>query len=336
MKSASLALWLSLSVSAASFACGSSQKPPPDPDPSTKPAPSPASMPEVVAGKSARDAKRLDEARSDFAAALTKKPDDVEANYYLALTYDDLGEKKDAETYYKKTLELNPAAAEAATNLSALYLDQNRIDEAIAVCTAAIARSPQYDLLHFNLARARSSKPRGDGATPEFQAAIKITPDNPDFHLTYAIWLAASAKGDATQMTSSIGEANSALALAKEDADLLLRIGAFFAKVKDPDDCVKALDRSIARSDAAPARIIRGRCKFGKKDNDGAEKDLRAAIASDASSGDAYYWLGFVLHAGKRDDEAIGAFQNCQRIDPSGPLGKAATARIADIKSAKH
>jgi TolA-binding protein len=61
-----------------------------------------------------------------------------------------------------------------------------------------------------------------------------------------------------------------------------------------------------------------------------AEADLRAAIAADANSARAYFWLGVLLHGKGSDDDAIKAFQKCQSLD-NGDLGKKAADRISQI-----
>ena len=335
-KTARLALLLAAPVVSLSVACGAPPKPAVDPDLSVAPAPATdGSMTEVASGKAALTAKKYEDARSYFAAALTKKPSDLEANYYLALTYEQLGSPKDAETYYKKTLELKPDDAGAAENLSAIYLDQDRVDEAVALCTSAVAKSPKEDKLHFCLARGHAAKHDVTSATDEFKKTIALSPDNADFHFSYASWLAILSQQDATKVAAATGEAKQALSLAKEDSDLLLRIGQLFVKLKDATDCIGALDRAIARGESAEARTTRGMCKMSSKDPLGAEQDFRAAITADAKFVKAYFWLGNLLHSLKRDDEAIAALQSCQKLDPDG-AGKAADKLIAAIKAGGH
>src|SRR5262245_8883979 len=73
---------------------------------------------------------KFDEAKKHLEAALAEKPNDDQANFFMGVTMENLGDKKAAEASYKKALEANPALVDAALNLTAIYLDQDppRVD----------------------------------------------------------------------------------------------------------------------------------------------------------------------------------------------------------------
>ena len=57
------------------------------------------------------------------------------------------------------------------------------------------------------------------------------------------------------------------------------------------------------------AYLKRGVAFYARKQYESAEKDLRTAIAMDADQMDAYYYLGMVLKAAMKYDEAIQSFE---------------------------
>ena len=66
-----------------------------------------------------------------------------EAEYYLGVTLEKLGDKPGAEAAYKEALGLDAGFAEAAANLSAIYLDDPaRPDLAIKILKAATDKTP--------------------------------------------------------------------------------------------------------------------------------------------------------------------------------------------------
>jgi tetratricopeptide (TPR) repeat protein len=306
----------------------------------TKPAPvAGKSSPEVDAGKKLLQEKRYEDARATFASAVEKYPADPEAAYYLAETYAQLGDNKSAETYFKKTLELVPGHADATSNLSAIYLDEGRTDEAIAILQTALKSHPDVDLLHLNLARGlgqskdKSGPPRdADGATREFQAAIKLSPSNADFHVAYGSFLGAvQGKTDA-----AMAELSTAQTLAKDDPDILAEIGATYRLIKDFKDCTDMYGKAIAVADTAANRTGRALCEYAAKNGADAETDLRAAINTDANNAVAYYWLGNVLAAKGDLKGALKAFQDCQRVDPNGRYAKPAGDKAQAVQSKIH
>ncbi len=66
-----------------------------------------------------------------FSHAIQAKPRFMEATFNLALTYDEMGDKEQAEKYYKKALQIKPNLVRAYVKLAELYTATGRKDEAI-------------------------------------------------------------------------------------------------------------------------------------------------------------------------------------------------------------
>ena len=104
-------------------------------------------------------------ARAAFEAAIKKNPKQADAHYYLGLVMDKTGDRPAAEKSYKTALELQPDLQEAAENLTAIYVEGQKFDEAIAVAKKALARNAKNAEMQLNLAVALSGKGDVDGAS---------------------------------------------------------------------------------------------------------------------------------------------------------------------------
>jgi tetratricopeptide (TPR) repeat protein len=74
-------------------------------------------------------------------------------------------------------LRIRPDDAPARSNLGTIYLAQNRWDEAIRECQAALRRDPSLAQAHYNLGMAYGAQGRLDDEIHEYQAAVRIDPD---------------------------------------------------------------------------------------------------------------------------------------------------------------
>jgi DNA-binding winged helix-turn-helix (wHTH) protein/TolB-like protein len=81
---------------------------------------------------------------------------------------------------------------------------------------------------------------------------------------------------------------------------------------------VQASERALALDpNLAQAHTVRGILKFCYEwDWPGAEADFRRAVALDARSDDAQWWLGYFLYSMGRFDEGIAVLREAQRINP--------------------
>lgn len=66
-----------------------------------------------------------------FTHAVQAQPHFMEATFNLALTYDEMGDKEQAEKYYKKALQIKPDLVRAYIKLAELYTSTGRKNEAI-------------------------------------------------------------------------------------------------------------------------------------------------------------------------------------------------------------
>jgi Tfp pilus assembly protein PilF len=98
---------------------------------------------------------------------------------FIALTWKQAGEYRDAETLYRATLVANPDSWMAHHNLGRIVSRRaNGLSEAIEHFEAAIRLKPDHARAHYSLGVALQRAGRGEEAVPHFEAAIRFEPNN--------------------------------------------------------------------------------------------------------------------------------------------------------------
>lgn len=275
-------------------------------------------------------ASRLIEA-SDYEAAkgvledaLRKQPNSGTAAYYLGVALEKLGDTGGAERQYRNAMRLAPELVEAALNLSALYIDTERFDEAVAAIRAALKKQPNDPALLANLAMALEGQGDKRGALEAYGKALHGGEGNPALRWQYAVLLLET--GDKSRAAE---ELKRALASAGEDRALLASIGRALGAAGSFAECVSALDRAITVGDAAELRVGRGLCRHSLDDEPGAKADFEAAVGLAPEYAPAHYYLGRSLLALGKRDAGIRALEKAAKLAEGTPLSTKAREEAA-------
>jgi Tfp pilus assembly protein PilF len=114
-------------------------------------------------------------ALKEFMSSLELNPDDPWTHYSIAEAYRRKGRTAEAEQHLLRALELKPDLQAARLNLSALYVQMQRFDDAIAQCQMLLADptfpAPWRALT--NLGWAQSQLGRPTEARQSFEAALE-------------------------------------------------------------------------------------------------------------------------------------------------------------------
>lgn len=274
-------------------------------------------------GLAALDRGDIAGAKASFQEMIKKNPKDGDAYQLQGLIAEKEGKKAEAEKAYKKALELKPELDSAAVNLSALYIDQEKLDDALTVSRAGLAKHADNAALHMNAGLAMAGKGDQAGATKELDEASRLAPSDPMTSLTYAHWLATWKQSDA-----AIAKLRAARPLAKDDVGMLAAIGHEMRGIGAFADCVPTFDKAISIRDAAELRTERALCKLGAKDNAGALADLQAGVSKEPNYAPAHFYLAGRLAQGGKLKEAIAEYEAFLKLSPNGPMAKTAQDRI--------
>jgi Flp pilus assembly protein TadD len=322
-------------LAAATALAGCAQEPPPkepqltaDP-PLTSAADDGAVQTELERGIAYVKNEKFAEAKDHFKKAIGIKPTPT-AWTYLGVTEERTGDRAAAEEAYKSALKLDPGFAEAAQNLSALYLDEPaRPDEAIAVLKPALEKTKDTARLLQNLGYAYGLKGDVEAASKAYEAAL-AKGDDPQIRYQYGALLV-----EKKQLDKAAEQLKKAVDGVKDDTALLVSVGRLLGASKAFGDCVKAFDKAIAvKATEAEWFVRRGTCKHELKDEDGAQKDYEQGVKVDPKFPAAHYYLGLSFLTQKKRLFATRELEKAAELGKGSPIGKAAQEKLDELSKA--
>ncbi len=122
-----------------------------------------------------------------FEQAIKLDPDLAEAHFRLGLTYDALGQEKEAEDAYKKAVESykkyldseeNNKDAEAHYNLGQTYAGLHVYSEAVREYRQAVRLKPDDAVIYYDLGLALMRLAQYDEAAVAFSKSLELDPEN--------------------------------------------------------------------------------------------------------------------------------------------------------------
>lgn len=273
---------------------------------------------------------KFEDAKKHLEKALADKPDHAEANFYMGVATEMLGDKKAAEGFYKKAFTIDATLLDAAINLTAIYLeDPARPDEAIAVLQKALEKAPDDAPLHQNLAIAYGLKKDYASAAKAYDAAL-AKGENAQMRFEYGALMF-----EAKDMPKAAEQLKKAIDGIK-DADSLVKIGRMLGRAEAYADCVRAFDAAIKIKSEPEWMVRRGLCKSQLKDEPAARADFEAAIKADPKFAAGHYYLGMSLSLDKKTRaSALAALEQAAKLGEGTDLGKKARAEHEKLKKQK-
>jgi tetratricopeptide (TPR) repeat protein len=255
---------------------------------------------------------------------------------YLGATYYELGQPEEARRECRTTLNLNPpsaigreALALAHTYLGAIAYDRREPGEAKASFAQALELDPDLVLAHVYLGAVLYEMGEYDEAERVLTTAVR---------LDQKFALAHKLLGDVYYVQGEFDKAQQALTLATSlDAGSALAradLAAVYVRQALEDDTnredhlAKAEDRCRQAIRLAPWLDIPhnylGQVHFWRGENAAAEQAFKEAIRLDQMAApedyaDPHCKLGDVYYRLRRYEDALKAYEACERLDPNHP-----------------
>lgn len=117
-----------------------------------------------------------DGAMGNFLSAAVKDPEDYMTHFYIGLVLERRHLYDGAIKAYKRSVELNPAFAQAINNLGYCYKERRYYTYAIEKYEEAIAIEPDNAGYHYNLGNALTHKGRVREALDAYRRAVELDP----------------------------------------------------------------------------------------------------------------------------------------------------------------
>ena len=193
-------------------------------------------------------------------------------------------------TFWTYTIQANPNALPARSNLSILYLNAGMIPEAIQQAEAAVRIDPDSEAAHVNLGDALLKSGRSAEAIAQFAAAVKINPNDANDRADLGAGLA-----QAGQRVEALKEFSEVLKLQPDNSTVLAGRGEVRRCLGDWTGAMADFDHALALApDSSLALLSRGVLRQARGDATGALSDLRRfrQVAPDVANADyALLWI---------------------------------------------
>jgi Tfp pilus assembly protein PilF len=223
--------------------------------------------------------------------AITVDPNDFEAQLAFAQVYHKQGNLEMAANYYRKAVELNPAATDAALAVAEIGIKRNPT-EAAEYAKKVLEQNPDSAMGHLYLGLALAAQDQIDAAVLEFDKAVEL-----DANLTRAHYergkVLLTKKKDAAGALPSL---KAAVDLEPDNADYLTDYGAALVAAQQLDAALAALTKAANTPGYKdPVGLYNlGRVHFAKADYPSAVESLqKAAEASPPNWGAPYLALAW-------------------------------------------
>jgi tetratricopeptide (TPR) repeat protein len=229
-----------------------------------------------------------------------------------ALALEQQGRTADAETAWRAVSRAEPSNPEPYAHLGLLEARQQHYKEAIPLYQKALSLDPAVPAVHRNLGLACFKSGDLRGALREFGIVLKIQPG--DFQLTTLIGMAHYGLAEYKEAVPYLKDA-----AAVDKRNLPLRLALAHSCLWSKQyQCVMDTYHEILmlNADSAEADMIAGEALDGMKDNEGATKLFREAVAANPKEPNVHFGLAYLLWTQKHYSEAATEFKAELANDP--------------------
>jgi tetratricopeptide (TPR) repeat protein len=253
----------------------------------------------------------------------------LEAGYNEGLLLDVLGRFDDAAEVYEKMVELTSHANGAYTTeeksnrgiflerLGAVYHEENKIDEAIAIYQKMIELGGETALRGFQgqVDAYRDAK-QFDKAVDVSRKAVLANPKDRRLKLMLADELTDLGKSD-----EALGIAKGLLKNTDEDQEVWVSLGQMYVRMRRWKEAEDALNKAEAvtskKEDRTYLYFLKGELADRQKHLEPAEQYFRQALELDPTSSMTLNYLGFMLaDKGLRLPEALKLIRKAVDLEP--------------------
>jgi tetratricopeptide (TPR) repeat protein len=126
------------------------------------------------AGQAAYQAKKYSDATAIFDRYTTERPANAWGHYMLGLSAWKSGDLAKSEQAFEKALSIDPQHVKSLVNLSRVFIEQKRYDDAVARLSTAAEIDPESTEIYRLLGRAYYTQGKTDDAVSAYRRAIEL------------------------------------------------------------------------------------------------------------------------------------------------------------------
>jgi eukaryotic-like serine/threonine-protein kinase len=249
--------------------------------------------------------KKVDEAQTLFRKALDLNPNMAHAHYGLGIILDGQKKHREAEAAYRKAIDLKPDFMQAYYNLGNTLRKQGKHAEAERASQKAVDCKPNFAPAFNNLSLALMSQGKLVEAEKAIRKAIDLQPTYSGAYSNLGLVLQEQGKdGEAEAACRKAIDLNSNLAEAHNN------LGAVLFRHGQTAEAEAAFRKAIdLQPDLASAHVNLGASLTRRQKYGEAEAALGRAIDLNPDFAEAFYNLGIALNRQKKFVAAERAFQ---------------------------
>lgn len=257
-----------------------------------------------------QEAGQTAEAEAILLEAVSADPDNIDAQFRLAVLYMHAGRFEESVDAYVKVLALNPTNPGALANLGAVLQILGRTAEAEARYREAIAGNPALDAAHINLGNLLQESGRGTEAIESYRAAVRVDPAN-----TSAMSLLASALIGAGKLEDALQVLGAWQAIDADDPHQAYLMGAALLVRGDTSGAIPHLQRAVDKiPETAAATLARALVAQGRHGD--ADRWFQRAVNDAPGDKELVTQMGANLRELGRLSEAAQVFEQVLAHDP--------------------
>ena len=193
-----------------------------------------------------REIKQKEEEKQQYYLGLYKKkveenPDDYDSYFGMGLVYQNfINDEEKAAECYKKALELKPDLETASINLSILYIEKNKLQEAKEILDKALEFNPESIALLNNLTTIYIAEDKIDEAIKTVKKVTKIDDKNLGAIQNFAFCLVRTGKaGEAIELYKK------ALGINPDFAEARVNLGLAYSIKGQKEEAIREIEEAL-------------------------------------------------------------------------------------------
>lgn len=217
-------------------------------------------------------------------------PGNLPANFALGLYYESQEQLDKAETYFKKSMQINPRYGSVYAILGNIYIKQGRYDEALTALQQQITLTPTSALPYVALGRLYSIKQDYKKSVEAYYQAVKYAVPHAKLENEVALALL-----NANNLQEAEVHFRKSVLLDPTFSEALVNLAKVLQKQNQYDQSKEFIDKALELApNEADTYILYGTYLLAKNDLCGAKNYLLKALSINRQAFEAHYQLGIV------------------------------------------